>query len=465
MTSERGEPGEAPGKADPPARIVTNLYNRLTDVLLGKRPAVPEDVREVRDLDPQMGRPFVSADRMIYRVMHALEGGKVRLEALNDAAAGLPPGHALSEAAAYLAFQSTVSRHLRDNKLDRLGAQELAAHADALLALLDEVATAHPAMGAHLVNRAKVESLRDRDAAARLLHEARTAAPEFVQALRYDFGTNTYLTAAEVAAPGPDYPGEVGRAGLRAALAETAPAFANAVANLVWSTDVRFFRIHGPPWFEVLPYLMRLGLRPICFMIGEAGEAEAAIAEARALIAATARFRGEADPESSARSVVFVRLDVPAFVAQPMTYYATARHLHARQVIEETGAPVVITDFDMTVKEPFAPFLAALAEAQVAVPFTRGLAALSPWRRYMAGTGWFTPTPQSLAFLETVERYIVRGLDRDPSWTLDQNALAFAVEGGAGGAVVDNLNLTGRRPAGQDELRKQFERTFQNNSQ
>jgi hypothetical protein len=42
---------------------------------------------------------------------------------------------------------------------------------------------------------------------------------------------------------------------------------------------------------------------------------------------------------------------------------------------------------------------------------------------------------------------------------LDQNALAFAIESGAGGAEVSNLNLA-RRPAGQDELRKQYERQF-----
>ena len=449
--------------ADPAKTLTRNevlgLFDKVTVAVTTGAELGPEDVTLLRAMDGSAEQPFVAANRTIYTTMHALPAGKVKLDALFAAAEGLAPGAPLAEAAAYLAFHHAAERHARAHGLDKVGVAEWVGHAPALEELLDAVERKHPAGGAHLVNRAKVASLTDRTAAAERLAEANAAAPLFMAALNYDFGAGTYLSEADLAAHAPDWPGEAEKAALATALGQRATRYAGGAANLLFSADPRFLRIHGPPWFEILPYLMTQGLRPVFVIAGPVEEAELVIAESRALIEAIARYRGDAGAADAARSASFVRVDVPAFVSEPLTFYATLRHLMAGAVIEATGLPALVLDVDMTVKDAFAPTIATAKGWDVGAPFTRGLPVLSPWRRYMAGTDWFNATDASLAFLEALRRYILIGHARRPSWMLDQNALTWALETGAGGARVLNMN-TAKRPAGQDAIRKPFERTF-----
>ncbi|HYE42812.1 MAG TPA: hypothetical protein VEA15_05405 [Caulobacteraceae bacterium] len=429
------------------------LFDQVRDVVLKDAPITDElrvGLGTLRDDD----RGQAAANRAIYQVMRTPPGTRFHLRKLwRLGEAGGPTGP-VAEFVSYVSFARGVQAHSRTSGIDLLSVEELAGQAGELRSILAETEALFPGTGSNLLHRSKIESLTDRQAATATLGQARALSPRFFRRLRFDEGAHTYLPSAEVAAEPPAYAMEAALPSLRAGLAARAERFASPKANLLWSMNPRFLRAHGPQWFDLAAALIAsYGLGMIVLMVGEPDEVAPLVEEARDLIARTARFHGAAAPEDIARSVVFATLPLPAYVAAPVTFYACARYLHARQVIAETGVPAVVLDADFTPKHPFDSMLAFAGQGDVAFPVSRGLAGLSPWRRYIAMTGYFNVTPGAARFLELTERYLLHGLGRPSSWMLDQNALDHAATTLKGEVAFRNLNLT-TRPGGQDPIRK-----------
>jgi hypothetical protein len=312
---------------------------------------------------------------------------------------------------------------------------------------LDEIAHQLPYATYHELQKAKYTSISDRKAAAEMFAQALRAQSVKLAAFAADVGASTYFSEDDI---GDRTPPSIDTQ-IRRALDQRDQDFANPSYNVLFSADTSFLKMHGAHWIGMAPYLLRDDLGLIILVTGEG--AEATIREVRDLIARMARFRG-ADGDLYARNVIFLPIATVPEVSDIKTFHACARYLFARQIIEVTDTPLLILDIDMTIKEPLRAFLDRIGPYDFSCPQTSGLPVLYPWRRYLAGTGVFKATEGARNIARNIERYIMRGLPLPVSWTLDQNAITFAIEQGGN---FGDLNML-KRPVGQDPIRVQFER-------
>ena len=305
-----------------------------------------------------------------------------------------------------------------------------------------------------LVAEGRIESYRDRERARAIFGRALAEHGETIDCHELERGIFTYFDAGELAGPAVRVESIAGA--VAAELRRRAGFLPEAAANLLWSADPAFLRHHLVQWLDFAPFLMQRGLGLVFLVTGETGAAAEAIDGARRLARDIAAWHGSERAEAYARSISFVPVSVPEGVREARVFHACARFLHAGDVIEATGRPVLVADIDMVVRLDPAALLAKAGQADAACTFPDGLAALYPWRRCMAGTVLVNATPGGARFLDRVGAYIGRGLGESRAWTLDQNALAYAMETGAGQTVTDIARPD--RPLAQDPVRTWFER-------
>lgn len=381
-----------------------------------------------------------------------------QFEPLAEAIRADPAPSGLSrEVVAYLTTARRLDRYIAAKGLERKTEDHFPPHLEALAGIVDQAEIDFPDVRALAILRAGVVSLTDRRAARDLYVRATALGPAGMASAIYDQGAHTYFSAAEVwsrrrveDAPGFD--------ALKVALKARPAPYDRPWMNIVWSVDPGFLRIYGPYWFNLAPYLMNEGIGLVMVVAGDPAKSAPVIAEARELIARTAWFHGLPDAESYAQAFAFVPVAVPDGVAEAKTFYASARYLMAPGLLRETGAQLMILDADQSLRDPIPPFVQALKGVDVGVTRSRGMAVLWPWRRNMAGTAWFSGSDASLAYLTRMRDYITAGLSQSPSWTLDQNAIAYALEQTPDARVED---LGARvRPLFQDRIRTVFEKTW-----
>jgi hypothetical protein len=128
----------------------------------------------------------------------------------------------------------------------------------------------------------------------------------------------------------------------------------------------------------------------------------------------------------------FSRVAVPDHVRMPQTFHACSRYLLAGELRQRTDRSIVILDIDMMLRADPAPFLRGLRELAGSRLSTTmgggGLASLIPARRHLAGTFPVPEGEMGEMVMQDLEDYIHLGLSSPISWTLDQNAIAYAVE-------------------------------------
>lgn len=329
-----------------------------------------------------------------------------------------------------------------------------------MLDVIEEVAKDYPDARSLNILRGGVASLSDRDAARRYYAEATRLGEDGMATSIYDLGAHTYFSHDEVVAKRSPQLVEAASANVASALAER-PSSHDPKVNLLWSVDVGFLEIYGPYWFGLAPYLMRQGMGFVFAVVGEPERVAAVVDESRALIEHLARFHRLPDPSSYARAFTFVQVDLPPGVGQAKTFYACARMLVAERLLDVSDRPVLMLDADFTAHDPVDAYVRQLEGADVGISTIRGLGHLWPWRRTIANVLWLKPGPSSRKLLTHASDYISAGLEMTPSWTLDQNALSYAVE-----MMGDTpmLNVQGlRRPFAQDKIRGIFEAAWREN--
>ena len=447
-------------------RRLKTTYEEVEAALLKNQPPSPATLERLARVghmpDPLRERAATESGRVVGHVLAAtLRRGKVHWDALTPLVEVVRPNPQDSGLArdmiAYLAGIRAINRYM-SAEMTRGSETFFRPHVPALRDVVGRVDRWLPGTRALKILKAGLVSLDDRSAARSLYAEALEEGWNGMASSIFDLGAHTYLSGPEVWSrrrnPEEALPSEA----VRQALARRRPPYDRAWINLVWSVDPGFLRIYGPMWFNIAPYLLNEGIGMIMVVAGPQGPRGLAIDEARDLIARSARFRNLPDADAYADAVTFVEVEVPSWVGETKTYYASARYLAALPILEATGKPILIADVDQTLRDPLGPFLKKLKDADVAIPRSRGLALLWPWRRNMAGTGYFAPTNASLGVLKRIRDYITAGLAEDPSWTLDQNALAFALEEASGVNVLDLYDTP--RPLHQDNVRTIFEKTW-----
>lgn len=119
---------------------------------------------------------------------------------------------------------------------------------------------------------------------------------------------------------------------------------------------------------------------------------------------------------------------VPNYVSNDRAYYACARYLVAKRIMQETSTNLYIMDMDLFFKENPKKYLNEISKFDVCLPVSRGTRSIPPWRRFQAGNVFIKNNKNGILFLDSVEKYILSFISRDNSWMLDQNALSYAVE-------------------------------------
>lgn len=413
-------------------------YQRVDDDMEMQEPAGPMFKALLQGLltgkvkTPLEGLTTVAGERALreadWTASHILAAQAERKALHWDVLRGLEPGDGL-----FRDMYALLSFFMEGDDIFRAIAREPRAgverRAPELLAVLDRVEAALPS-GAHAMNRARIASLFSRTEAAPLFAEASFKT-------YFDNGAHTYLADVAEARPAP--------------LGAEIPAPGADGVTLVLSMDPRFLRFYAPYWFNLAPFLARDGYRFLFLVIGEG--AEEAIAESRDLLSHMVRFRGLTPVEP----VTFVPVPVPEGVGETKTFYACARFLHAAEIVEQTGRPILIIDADMVMKEPLGSMLAALAPYDFARPCSGGASALSPWRREVANTVFVNATDGGRRVLDRLSSYALAGLASSKSWMLDQNALSYATED-VEASLFDVSQIS--RPLYQERHRNMFERIF-----
>ncbi|WP_193105893.1 hypothetical protein [Brachybacterium sp. FME24] len=268
------------------------------------------------------------------------------------------------------------------------------------------------------VTLGKIHSLHDRDAAdlefsrARELDHARVIRHFYV-----DMGAMTYFSDATISST--DATADI--ASVHDSLRPYDAAEPGARTSLVISVDPRFYRIYAP-----LLYFYAQQLPDLDFSIlicADRGRAKELITDGRRYMNALRTL----NRSGRMTNVHHYVLPVPRFVAEAKTFYACARFLAAPRLLEKYEN-LYLMDADLTVDTHPKAFLASVSELPFAAPRTGGEAALSPWRRYMAGNIPLHRKVLDTPVLDDVQRYLAVGLRSRSSWMLDQNALAYAIE-------------------------------------
>jgi hypothetical protein len=146
-------------------------------------------------------------------------------------------------------------------------------------------------------------------------------------------------------------------------------------------------------------------------------------------------------------------MSIPATVKEKVTFYACARYFAASELLEHFEG-VYVMDVDIQFTENPAIYFSSMWKHDVCLPKGLNLGQLMPWRRFMAGNVFVRNTTVGRAFLNMVVDYMRAGLVCPDSWTLDQNALCYAME--VMNMEVYDLNSRGK-PTSQPRINKLFE--------
>lgn len=331
----------------------------------------------------------------------------------------------------YLRLWAAAADYFHRHRLHQataLDVQGHAAHVRGLTQTYKECAADITTRYGPLMHEAMLGSITDREAASGLAKAALREEPQLGQASRLDHWANTYFAGTDLAR---SYDTIATRRALLmdwfALATEPAPA-RDARTTLLFSCDQVFFAAFYPYWASTAEYLHSVNIGLHFVLIGKTvPPLVAAVQRGIELSRATARLRGMDD--GGARNVTFSTITVPDYVGNQRTLYACARYLVARRVGALTGTRVFILDIDTIMVDDVATIPAHCWEGNaICAPMATGLRVLVPARRYLAG---MFPVPVGALgdeAMQAIEEYIYAGLSRANSWTLDQNALAYAVE-------------------------------------
>lgn len=308
----------------------------------------------------------------------------------------------------------------------------------------------------HTLQAAKVAALTDRDRAQDLFQQAYREDASYMRLSELERGAVTYFSANQITASTKELSGF--HDNLKQALAARRGSYAQPKINLVWSVDPRFMRIHGAHWLNMAPFLLEQGYGMIFLVVGDAQEVADVAGAARSVVQNLLHYRGVNTMDDCADNICFVQVPMPRDTANIKTFYACARYIHAGDILEATQTPLMILDIDMTIKDHLDPIVQRALDYDFACPMSVGLPAFYPWRSYMANTVFFNNTAAARAMMQDIGDYIHQGMRvAEKNWTLDQNALDFAICR-ATEKKTRILSLSSMpRAVGQDAVRVVFE--------
>lgn len=291
----------------------------------------------------------------------------------------------------------------------------------------------------------QLQSTYSRDAAAETLAPARTHPhSQLIADFYWDTGSLTYYSENEIRSARRPTPS------LTSMRSTSVGGEAGSDKAIVISVDQNFFRIYGPMILFNAQQLPAIDF--VLILCAPLEEAQRVLDEANQYLEALAAFNKQPAPVN----VRFHVVDTPSWVANERTFYACARFLVMPELLQHYEN-LYAMDADLFMVRDPQQFMAATSNVTFGVPVTQGLLGVPPWRRYMAGNMLVNRGVLDSPVLDRLLDYVSVGLAEKSSWMLDQNAIAYAVEGARDGDVE---RLTNARPAVTGNFMKLWERGY-----
>lgn len=120
--------------------------------------------------------------------------------------------------------------------------------------------------------------------------------------------------------------------------------------------------------------------------------------------------------------------EIPSEFVNEITYFACARFVNAEEIMEKLESDIITIDADFVINNDLQKMIDAVSRNDVAVTITTGFTSFLPWTRFMGGTLYLKNNQSAKFFVKYVRDYILSNMDKENSWTLDQNALCYAYE-------------------------------------
>lgn len=290
---------------------------------------------------------------------------------------------------------------------------------------LDEIVRARTAAQPHLFSTdasnlavvnmlGKIHSLTNRDTAASYFETVRRDDTHgLIEHFYADMGARTYIAEPQ---PGGELTREIQRG-----IASLDAGDPSGRTGLVVSVDPKFYRVYAPTMYYYAQQMPDVDYNIV--ICADRAEAENAVADGDAYRSALATLNRSGAP----RNVHHYQVDVPPAVAQRTTFYACARFFAAQMMLERYRN-VFLMDADFTSNVDPRPFLKRVEKLVFGASRSHGFAALSPWRRIMAGSIPMSREVLGTGILDALTSYLAHGLTMEGNWMLDQNALAYTSE-------------------------------------
>lgn len=299
-------------------------------------------------------------------------------------------------------------------KLDWRSGDSARSVADKLLERMPDAGTVEGLVWRVLLGQ--VQSVYSRDNAAATFQTVRAhPAADLVRRFYRDTGAFTYFSESEVAERRRVIPH---LSGMITWASEHKPRNRQAV---VLSVDPYFFRTYGPM------ILFNAQQAPeVDFVVNVCGTAEQVARveqDAQQFLSGLSTLNRQGAP----RNLLLQGVGVPDWVVNRKTFYASARFLVLRDLLEDYEQLYAL-DADMFMLRHPREFLNKTSKVAFGATSSNGPVSVSPWRRIMGGTLVVNRDALTTPMLSRTMDYLSAGLTERHSWMLDQNALAYAVE-------------------------------------
>lgn len=193
--------------------------------------------------------------------------------------------------------------------------------------------------------------------------------------------------------------------------------------TILMSLDSKFLRKYGAQLFYSIISLKKQHFH--FHLIGETDEVSKVYSDSKNLFETMKKY---IQPSQGVIEPTFSYETCPEFVKEPVTLYACARFLNAPRFMEKFDSKILIIDADYYINNDFEKYFAKLKETDISMAVSSGVKSMRPWGRYMAGSVYIDKNETGQLFLKELNSYIIENLKGKNTWTLDQNALTYAME-------------------------------------
>lgn len=204
--------------------------------------------------------------------------------------------------------------------------------------------------------------------------------------------------------------------------------------TILYSGDIKFIAAYAPRLLFFANLFPELDFH--INVIGNKAETTSLCSKLVSLMEQIQNLRGDLSNKNISYSITPVPNGVDALIP----YYASVRFYFAHQFLKNYRQGLWIHDVDLYPEGDISRYVKYFSNYDLALVVSGLHSGICPWKRYLAGNIFFQPTEASAEVLQRTTNYLSYWLQENPSWMIDQNALAWGFDG------VKDIRIRNLRP-------------------